>query len=161
MGGKKTASGKNGSGDICTNRKASRRFEFLEKLECGLVLGGTEVKSLRERGASLDEAYARIDGGELWLVGCHIAPYSHGSTLAHEMNRKRKLLVHRTELSKLIPKVEQRGLTLVPLSMYWNERGIAKVQIALARGKSISDKRQSLKERDDKREMERATRRRR
>lgn len=145
---------------ICENRKARHRFELIESIECGLVLRGSEIKSLRNRAASLDEAYARIEDGELWLIGCHIAPYSHAHTLAHEPLRRRKLLVHKRELFRLRPKVEQKGLTLVPVRLYFNERGIAKASIALARGKSQSDKRQTLKERDDHREMQRAMKRR-
>ena len=124
--------GKKGQPDntICRNRKASHKFHLLEKLECGLVLTGTEVKSLRERAASLEEAYARIEGGELWLIGFHISPYTAGTTKAHDPLRKRKLLVHARELVKIRPKVEQKGLTLVPLSVYFNERGIAKVSLA-------------------------------
>lgn len=142
---------------ICTNRKARFRYEILEKLECGVVLQGSEVKSLRDRQASIEEAYCRVEKGELWLIGAHIAPYSHARTQVHEPNRQRKLLVHRAELRKLLPKVEQKGLTLVPLKLYFNDRGIAKITIGLARGKTHSDKRQSLKERDHKREMDRAT----
>jgi len=109
---------------------------------------------------SLDEAYARIDNDVLWLVGCHIAPYSHAHTGQHEPLRKRKLLLHRQEMRKLRPKVEQKGLTLVPLDLHFNERGIAKVTLALARGKSTSDKRQDLKAREARREIDRAMRRR-
>lgn len=145
---------------VCRNRKATHRFEVLERVECGLVLRGTEVKSLRERGASLDESYARIDRDELWLIGCHISPYSHAHALNHEPLRRRKLLVHSHELRKIKPKVEQRGLTLVPLRIYFNERGIAKLTLALARGKTHGDKRQDLKKRQDRRDMERAVRQR-
>jgi len=146
---------------ICRNRKAGFRFEFIEKFECGIVLVGTEVKSLRSGQVSLDEAYARLENDEVWLIGCHIGPYSHGTTQAHDTLRRRKLLLHAREIRKLKPKVEQRGLTLVPVRMYFNDRGIAKVTIALARGKSVSDKRQTLKTKQDKRDMERAMQRRR
>lgn len=145
---------------ICQNRKARHRFEIVETLECGLVLVGSEVKSLRDRAASLDEAYARMENGELWLIGCHIAPYSHATSRAHDPLRRRKLLIHKTEMRKLKPKVEQKGLTLVPIKMYFNDRGIAKVTLALAHGKSTSDKRQDLKTREARREMDRAMRRR-
>lgn len=144
---------------VCSNKKAAFRFELLEKLTCGMVLVGTEVKSLREKAVSLDEAYVRIDGGELWLIGCHIAPYHHGHGNNHDPLRKRKLLANASEIRKLAPKIEQKGLTLIPVRVFFNERGIAKVTIALARGKSVADKRQSLKEREDRREMERAQRR--
>lgn len=145
---------------VCTNRKARFRYEILEKLECGIVLRGCEVKSLRDRLVSIEEAYCRVEDGELWLIGAHIAPYSHAATQPYEPNRRRKLLVHRSELRKLLPKVEQKGLTLVPLRVYFNERGIAKVSVGLARGKTHGDKRQSLKQRDHKREMDRAMKRR-
>jgi SsrA-binding protein len=145
---------------VCTNRKAGFRFEILEKIECGITLLGSEVKSLRDRNASIDEAYVRIDGEELWLIGAHIAPYTFANTRNHEPLRKRKLLVHKHEIRKLRPKVEQKGLTLVPMRIFFNTRGLAKVTIALARGKTLGDKRRTIKARDDKREMDRAMRRR-
>ena len=145
---------------ICRNRQATYRYELIEQLECGLVLQGTEVKSLRDGKASLDEAYAIIDAGELWLLGFHIPPYRHGTTQVHEPARRRKLLVHAQELRRLKPKVEQKGLTLVPVRVYFNDRGLAKVTVALARGKSQADKRQAMRARDDRREMDRAQRRR-
>jgi SsrA-binding protein len=145
---------------VCRNRKADFRFEIIEKIECGIVLRGSEIKSLRERAASIEEAFARIENNEAWLIGCHIAPYSHANTANHEPLRRRKLLLHRQEIRKLLPKVEQKGLTLVPLRVYFNERGIAKVTLGLARGKTASDKRQSLKEREDRREIERSLKRR-
>ncbi len=141
---------------ISTNRKANFRYEILEKLECGVILQGSEVKSLRDGHASIEEAYCRIERGELWLIGAHIGPYSHASTQVHEPTQRRKLLVHKSELRRLLPKVEQKGLTLVALKLYFNERGIAKVRIGLARGKSLGDKRQTLKDRDSKREIDRA-----
>jgi len=143
---------------VCRNRRARFLYELLEVVECGVALLGTEVKSLRAGGASLDEAYARVEGGELWLVGCHIAPYPHAGGLGHEPLRRRKLLVRAAELRKLGPKVGQRGLTLVPLLLRFNERGLAKIDVALARGKDAADKRQALRARDDKREMDRARR---
>ena len=145
---------------IATNRKARFRYEILEKLECGIVLGGSEVKSLRDGHASIEEAYCRIERGELWLIGVHISPYSYARLHVRDPNQRRKLLIHKSELRKLIPKVEQKGLTLIPLKLYFNERGIAKVTVGLARGKTHSDKRQSMKKRDHKREMDRATKRR-
>ena len=151
------------SGDriICRNRKAKFRYEILETVDCGIVLLGTEVKSLREQSASLDEAFARIERGELWLVDFHISSYKFGHTTNHEPKRRRKLLVHGRELARLRPQVEQKGLTLVPLRVFFNERGLAKVSIALVRGKRFADKRQDLKTRDHKREMDREMRRRR
>ena len=145
---------------VCRNRMAGFRYEIIEKFECGLVLVGSEVKSLRARTASIEEAYARIDNGELWLIGAHIPPYAHASTFNHEPTNRRKLLVHAREIRKLTPKVEQKGLTLVPLSVYFNERGKAKIMVALCRGKSTSDKRETLKKREAKREMDREARRR-
>lgn len=146
---------------ICRNRRATHRFEILEKIECGVVLRGSEVKSLRDRSASIEEAYARIEDHELWLIGCHIGAYRFTRTVGHDSLRRRKLLVHGREIRKLRQRVEQKGITLVPLSLYFNERGIAKLSLGLARGKSIGDKRQSLKTRDHKREIERAMRRKR
>ena len=146
---------------ICQNRKASHRFEILESLECGLVLTGTEVKSLRDKSVSIDEAYVRWEDAELWLVGCHIAAYRFGTTASHEPLRQRKLLARAREIHRIRTKVEQKGMTLVPLKMYFNARGIAKVLIGLARGKKLHDRREDLKARDHKREIERALRKRR
>lgn len=141
------------------NKKAHHKFEILEKIECGMVLQGTEVKSLRGGRASLDEAYARVRGQEIWLVGFHIAPYEHGNVMNHEPLRPRKLLLHGREIRKLIPKVTQAGLTLVPLRIYFNARGLAKCTLALAKGKAHRDKRQDIRKREQKREMDRAMRR--
>ncbi len=146
---------------VCRNRKATHRFHILEKIECGIALVGTEVKSLRELASSIEEAYARIENDELWLVGCHIAAYKFGHTRNHEPQRRRKLLVHARETRKLKPKTEQKWLTLVPLAIYFNERGVAKVSLGLAVGKKVADKRQDLKARDHKREIDRAMRRKR
>ena len=143
------------------NRKARHRFEILEKVQCGLALRGTEVKSLRAGLGSLDEAYAQIVAGEVWLVGFHIAPYTHAHGVNHEPKRRRKLLLRRTEIHKLETKVTQKGLTLVPLEVYFNERGLVKVMLSVARGKSRADKRQDLKKADHQREMDRAIQRRR
>lgn len=143
------------------NKKASFKFEILEKIECGIVLRGTEVKSLRAGGASLEEAYARVEGEEIWLVGCNIPPYKQGNVMNHEPTRPRKLLMHKQEVRKLIPKVTQRGQTLVPLRIYFNERGICKVTLALARGKTHGDRREDMKRKDQSREIERAMRKRR
>ncbi|MEK6674517.1 MAG: SsrA-binding protein SmpB [Planctomycetota bacterium] len=145
---------------ICRNRRATFRFEIVEEFECGIILTGSEVKSLRDKSVTLDEAYARLADGEIWLVGCHITPYVFARTEVQEPTRKRKLLLRSSQIRKLRPKVEQKGFTLVPLRMYFNERGIAKIAIALARGKTLGDKRQSLRTRDDRREMDRATKRR-
>ena len=146
---------------VCRNRKATFRFEILEHIECGIILLGSEVKSLREKAVSLEEAYARIESDGVWLVGCHIAPYLQAHAQNHEPLRKRKLLLHSSQLRKLRPKLEQKGFTLTPLSVYFNERGIAKVDIALAKGKNVRDKRETLKKRETSREIEREIRKRR
>ena len=144
---------------ICRNRKAAFRFEILEQFECGIMLRGTEVKSLRDKNASIEEAYARIEDDELWLIGVHIAAYTFAHSQNHEPLRRRKLLIHTREIRKLRPQIEQKGLTLVPLRIYFNERGIAKVAVALARGKTLGVKRRTLQTREHKREMDRAMRR--
>jgi SsrA-binding protein len=144
---------------VIRNKKAHHKFHVLEKFECGMVLTGTEVKSLRAGRVSLEEAYARVRGDEVWLVGCHIAPYEHGNVMNHEPLRPRKLLLHRREIRKVIPKITQRGLTLVPLRIYFTGRGLAKCSLALASGKAHRDKRQDIKTREQKREMDRAMRR--
>ena len=146
---------------VCRNRKAAFRFEILEQFDCGIVLRGTEVKSLRDKNASIEEAYARIEEDELWLIGSHIAAYSFAHAQNHDPLRRRKLLIHAREIRKLQPRVEQKGLTLVPLRIYFNERGLAKVAVALARGKTLGDKRRTLQTREHKREMDRALHRRR
>ncbi|MCG3125902.1 MAG: SsrA-binding protein [Phycisphaerae bacterium] len=142
------------------NRKAKFDFDILESLEAGISLTGSEVKSLRAAQASLDEAYARFRGDELFLVGCNISPYPLAGYAQHEPTRERKLLLHRRELRKFHKAVTQRGFTMIPLAIYFTERGICKVTVALAKGKTHGDKRASLKERDQKREMARAMRRR-
>lgn len=135
------------------NRKARFHYEVLERYEAGLVLRGTEVKVLRSGQISLDEAYARFDGDELWLIGANIPEYSHGNQQNHEPQRKRKCLLHRTELRKLRAKTQQQGLTLVPLRVYFGSRGFAKVTIGLAKGRKVHDKRQHLKDKEAKREI--------
>jgi SsrA-binding protein len=142
-------------GDIASNRQASFRYEFLDKLECGIVLQGTEVKSLRDGAVQLKDGYASLHNGELWLHNVHIAPYAPASRENHEPERPRKLLAHRRELERLAGRVAERGLTLVPTRMYFNGAR-AKVEIAVARGRDRFDKRQAIKERDNKRDMQRA-----
>ena len=142
-------------GDIASNRQAAYRYEFLDKLECGLVLTGTEVKSLRDGAAQLKDGYAAIRDGELWLYNVHIAPYAPAARGNHDPERPRKLLAHRRELERLAGRVSERGLTLVPTRMYFSGSR-AKVEIAVARGKDRYDKRQAIKERDTKRDMQRA-----
>jgi SsrA-binding protein len=141
------------------NKKARFNFEILEQTEAGIALTGSEVKSLRSGKASLEEAYAVIRDGEAFLRDCNISPYPQAGYAQHKPTRERKLLLHRREIRKLLNKVTQKGLTLVPLKMYFNERGLVKVLIGLARGKKFHDKRQDLKKRDDRRAMERALRR--
>jgi len=137
---------------IATNRKAFHNFSILETYEAGLVLRGTEVKSLREAQVNFKDCYAAIDNGEAWLIGCHITPYHHGSDANHDPERRRKLLLHRREIGRLLGKVAERGLTLVPLRLYFKE-GRAKVALGLARGKKLHDKRAAIRERDERREM--------
>ena len=144
---------------IAQNKKARHDYHLEDVFEAGLVLTGTEVKSLRAGRASLVDAYARIKDGEVWLEGAHIAEYTEGSWTNHEPRRPRKLLLHRAEIAKLIGKTKESGLTLVPLSMYFKD-GKAKVEIALARGKRAYDKRQTLAARDAAREIDRAAGRR-
>jgi SsrA-binding protein len=140
---------------VVRNRRARHEYEVLEKHEAGVVLTGTEVKSLRAGKANLQDAFARFDGGELWLHNLHISPYEQGNRFNHDPLRPRKLLLQRRELRKLIGQVEQQGLTLVPLDIYFR-RGIAKITLALVRGKKLHDKRDDLRKKDAEREMERA-----
>lgn len=142
------------------NPKARWRFEILDTIECGIVLAGPEVKSLREGRASIEEAYARFRGTELWLVGMRIDEYRARGYARPEPGRSRKLLAHRAELMHLRAEVERRGVTLVPTRVHWNDRGIAKVDIALVKGKKLHDKRQTDRERSARREMDRAMKRR-
>jgi SsrA-binding protein len=140
---------------IVDNRKARHDYELLERFECGLVLTGTEVKSLREGRASLGQAFGDVRDGEVWLVNAEIATYDQGNISNHEPMRDRKLLLHRSEIASLYGKVREKGLTLVPTRMYWKD-GRAKVEIALARGKQTIDKRRDLQKRDAQRQIERA-----
>lgn len=137
------------------NRKASYEFEFVEKVEAGIMLKGTEIKSLREGKASIQEAYCYFKKGELFIKGMNISPYSQASFESHEMTRDRKLLLKKRELEKFKSKTEEKGLTIIPVKIYINSRGLAKLQIALAKGKKIHDKRESIKKKDQKRELER------
>jgi SsrA-binding protein len=146
-----------GAGDVASNRYASYRYELIDRLECGVVLFGTEVKALRESGAQLKEGYAAIRGGELWLHSVHIPPYAPASRENHDPERDRKLLAHRGEIERIEAQVKERGLTLVPTRIYF-KGARAKIEIAVARGKDLFDKRQSLREKESKRDMERAVR---
>jgi SsrA-binding protein len=145
---------------ITDNRRARFDYELLDRFEAGLVLTGTEVKSLRDGRASLAQAFADVRDGEMWLVGAEIATYEQGNIANHEPSRDRKLLLHRGEIASLYGKVRERGLTLVPTRMYWKD-GRAKVEIALARGKQTIDKRRDIAKRDADRAMQRALRSRR
>lgn len=141
--------------ELINNRKATFQYEILEKLETGIVLTGTEIKSLREGGGSLVEAYVLVEKTELWLIGCSITPYSFGSHYNHEEKRKRKLLAHHIEIQRLDASMKEKGYTCIPLSIYL-KNGKAKVLIGLAKGKKIFDKREAIKDRDDKRSIQRA-----
>jgi SsrA-binding protein len=163
--GKKTKkAGKDAKDDkndrvIADNRKARHDYLVLETLECGIMLVGSEVKSLRVGGLSLDEAYGRVEKDEVWLVNANIAEYRFSHALNHEPKRRRKLLMHRRELRKFADRAYEKGLTLVPLKMYFKE-GRAKVLMGICRGKQKQDKRDAIKQRDTKREIDRAMRRR-
>jgi SsrA-binding protein len=147
------------SGDVATNRQAGFRYNLLERFECGIVLEGTEVKSLREGGAQLKDSYAAVRDGEVWLYGVYIAPYGPASRDNHDPERPRKLLLHRREIERLVGRTQERGLTLVPTRIYFaGPRSRAKVELALARGKDLYDKRQAIKKRDTMREVQRELR---
>ena len=141
---------------IGENRKARFKYEILESYEAGLVLQGTEVKSLRAGQVSLDEAYARFDGDELWLLNATIPEYSHGNQQNHEPKRKRKCLLHARELRKLKAKAQIKGLTIVPLRIYFGGRGFAKVTLGIGKGRKLHDKRQHLKDKEAKKEIRQA-----
>ena len=139
---------------IADNRRARADYTIEETFEAGIALTGTEVKSLREGRANLKESYGDVVGGEVWLVGCHISPYTHGNVNNHEPTRRRKLLFHKYEINRLFGKTQEKGLTLVPMKMYFN-RGRAKLELGLGRGKRHGDRRQELKERAVNREVAR------
>jgi SsrA-binding protein len=146
---------KTAPGDVATNRQASFRFDLLDRLECGVVLAGTEVKSLRSGTAQIKDGYAQVRDGELWLHNVHIPPYGPASRENHDPDRPRKLLAHKREIDRLTGRIQEKGLTLVPTRIYFSGPR-AKVEIALARGKDRFDKRESIKAREQKRDMERA-----
>ena len=153
-GKKKTA-----PGDVATNRRAAFKYNLIERYECGIVLTGTEVKSLRDGNAQLKDSYATISNGEIWLIGAYIGPYPGASRDNHDPERTRKLLLHRAEIEKLTGQTKERGFTLVPTRMYFTgERSRAKVEIALARGKDLYDKRETIKTRDMARDVQRELR---
>ena len=143
---------------VAENRRARFEYHIEDKFEAGIVLTGTEVKSLRFGEGSIAESYAEVKGGEVWLVNSNVPEFSHGNRFNHEPKRPRKLLLHRRDIDRMQGAVERRGMTLVPLSIYFNGRGRAKVELALAKGKNQADKRQTIKERDWKREAARLMR---
>jgi SsrA-binding protein len=149
-----------GQRTVATNRRARFDYEILERVEAGVVLTGSEVKSLRQGRASLSEAFARVDGGELWLENMHVPPYEMGEKRGYDPLRRRKLLLHRSEIDRLIGRTAEKGLALVPIRIYF-AHGLAKVELGLGRGKRAYEKRQATLEREHRREMERAAGRRR
>ena len=144
---------------IAQNKKSTREFHVLEKFEAGIVLVGTEVKSIRAGKVQLGDAFVQIQDETPWLVRAHIAEYAQGTWTNHMVTRKRKLLLHKREIRRLRGKVDEKGLTLIPLKMYLNDRGLVKVEIALGRGKRSHDKREDIKKRDAARDIQRAMRR--
>lgn len=144
-------------GDVATNRQASYRYQLLDRWECGIVLQGSEVKSLRQGQVQLKDAYASLRDGELWLHNMHVSPYAPAARENHEPERPRKLLMHRREIERLIGTTQEKGLTLVPTRVYFSGPN-AKVELALAKGKDVRDKREDLKRKDQQREMQRALR---
>ena len=140
---------------VAVNRKARHDYLITDTFEAGLVLTGTEIKSVRAGKVNLAQAYARVEKGEAWLIGAHIAPYEAGNRYNHEPNRDRKLLLHRVEIDALLGRVAAKGLTVVPLRMYITGKGRAKLELGLARGKQLHDRRRDIAERDSRRDMER------
>jgi len=154
----KEAAGRSGDRVVASNRRARHDYDLLETYEAGIVLQGSEVKSLRDGKAQLSDSYARVTDGELWLFGMHIPPWQFATGFgAHDPDRRRKLLLHRKEIDELMGKTQQQALTLVPLSLYFKD-GKAKLSLALARGRKLHDKRHAMAERDAQREAARATR---
>ena len=145
-----------GEETIALNRRARHDYTIEETVEAGLVLTGTEIKSIRAGKVSLAEAYARVERGEAWLIGAHIAPFEGGNRNNHEAKRTRKLLLHRGEIDELLGRTKAKGLTLVPLRLFISDRGRAKLELGLARGKQLHDRRRDIAERDARRDMERA-----
>lgn len=145
----------NQSNDLVSNRRATHDYEILETFEAGIVLQGTEIKSIRDHGASLQESYVKVVSGEIWLIGCSIAPYRFGNIHNHEEKRDKKLLMHKREINRLRVAAQEKGLTLIPLGMYLKQ-GKVKIRIAIAKGKKNIDKRSDIKERDEKRHIQQA-----
>lgn len=150
------AHGKPKDTTIAKNRRAFHDYEILETFEAGIELTGTEVRSLRDNHAQLTDAFALVRNGEVWLNNLHIAPFKQGNINNVDPDRKRKLLLHKKQIRYLAEKTQEKGLAVVPLKLYFNDNGLVKVELALARGKKLYDKRNSMKERDVKREIERA-----
>lgn len=143
---------------VAENRKARHKFDVIDTLECGICLVGSEVKSLRQGHLSLEESYARVKGGEVWLIGVDISEYSHANRMNHDPKRSRKLLLHRREIRKFAARAHEEGLTLAPLKVYFKQ-GVAKILLGLCRGRKTHDKREVLKKRDMQRDIQRAMRR--
>lgn len=144
-----------GEQTVAINRKARHEFTVEETFEAGIVLTGTEIKSIRDGKVNLQDAYARVERGEAWLIGAHIAPYTAGNRWNHEPRRTRKLLLHRSEIDELVGRAGAKGLTIVPLRLYIDDRGHAKLELGLARGKQLHDRRRDIAERDARREIAR------
>jgi SsrA-binding protein len=144
------------SRDLITNRKARHNYHILETFEAGIALAGTEVKSLREGKGNLKDSFARVENGELYLYNMHISPYEKGNIFNKDPLRTRKLLMHKKQINRLFGQVKEKGLTLIPLKLYLNERGLVKVELALAKGKALYDKREDIKQRDAGRQIEKA-----
>ena len=149
------ATTKDGRRIVAENRKARRNYFIEDDLEAGIVLEGSEVKSLRQGGANIAESYASVEGGELWLINSYVAPFQQAKTFKHEERRRRKLLVNKRELAKLAQGVSREGMTLVPLELYFNPKGVAKLKIGIAKGKKMADKRDTEKQRDWQRDKAR------
>lgn len=144
-----------GEQTVAVNRKARHEFSIEDEFEAGIVLTGTEIKSVRANKVTLQDAYARVEHGEAWLIGAHIAPWDTGNRYNHEPRRTRKLLLHRREIDELMGKAQAKGLTIVPLRLFINERGVAKIEMGLAKGKQLHDRRRDIADRDHRRDMER------
>ena len=140
---------------VALNRRARHNYTITDTFEAGLVLTGTEIKSIRAGKVNLSDAYARVEKGEAWLIGAHIAPYEAGNRYNHEPRRDRKLLLHRTEIDQLMGRAAAKGLTVVPLRLYLSDKGRAKVELGLARGKQLHDRRRDIAERQSRRDIER------
>ena len=138
---------------IATNKKAKYNYEILESIEAGISLLGTEVKSVREGGISLKESHAEIKEGEVFIVNCHINPYEAASRFNHDPRRERKLLLHRREIKRLIGKIQEKGFTLIPTKVFFNDKGRVQVEVSLVKGKRTYEKREAIRERDHKREL--------